>query len=152
VHGGDAHDWLVFVNRPDRVSNRGNKRGRVSARTDHQRLHVVHPGPLHIRRVEGIRLVGCERQLLYVLYHADDGVPRLVSSTHFRTHANALPDRVLTRKLAPGKGLADHHRARSARAVALVEQASATQRNAHSLEIAWSHCIAKCWIAGLTRV
>ena len=54
VHGGDPHDRLIPVHGPDGLSDSGSQRRRVAGRADHQRLHVVYPGPLCSCGVERI--------------------------------------------------------------------------------------------------
>ena len=148
VHRRDAHDRLVLVDRPDRLSNGGRERAGVAARADDKRHHPVREAPLAaaddlalaLRDVHRIRFAQRQRQLLHVAHHADDGVGRSVG----RTDAQALADRVGSRKPPLRQRFADERDERSARAI-VARRAARPRRsgNAHRLDVARADGVAE---------
>src|SRR5262249_61225654 len=136
---GDADNRLILVHRPDRLSDGGGERSRVTACADYKPLRVIRPKPLRGRGIDRIRLTQRQRCLLHIADDADNDVPRSIVGA---ADAHTLADGILIGERVLGERLADEHWSHwRTEHVTLLKQTAATERNAHRLEGVRSHCL-----------
>src|SRR5215470_17512956 len=125
--------------RPNASNKMRTQRGHIARTADDERHLFVSEPRLPRRYVYGPGVPERQRALLHIAHHADNGVVRRPG----RTDLHALPEGLLIGKLGAGQRFADQNRWRRGENVAGVEQAAATQRNAHRLKVIGTNCISK---------